>query len=294
MTRKVKETLESGKVVAVIGWRNNHHTPFTRGLPDRKVRFYTNEKPPKKIGSSTGLILCAKYVCHATTDRIKNKDNHDLFYPILLEYRIIKETLKACQDLMVLRPCAPFAGASSGVPKETVQGGGPPLQAVDSKDSGVPESADDEALDFATRPRRKCEMSQMDKFVKSFLSAAAKDKNGCVGRNILSDMRAALGIKESAPKLVKTGWILPEVRKGKSKVGCYKAGPKMLEAGRDEKFEPEDPVERAKHLISQEPDLLTEKTDLTVRLEQVEQRLSRIEKAKGLLGQLEDLMKPKV
>ena len=98
LEQRVRETLEKGWAIAVVGWRKNHHTDFTRSLPTRRVRFYHQDDMGKVIGEKVGLILFAKYQSHSNFIREKKGKNA---YPIILPYKTIIALLEGVKDLLV-------------------------------------------------------------------------------------------------------------------------------------------------------------------------------------------------
>ncbi len=96
LIRRVRGALQSGHAIAVMGWRNNCHTPFTKGLPERKVRFYNNDKPPKSLGPTIGLALCADYLNHTDKRRVMD----DRMCPHKMHYHTIINVLESCRDLL--------------------------------------------------------------------------------------------------------------------------------------------------------------------------------------------------
>lgn len=270
LIRRVREVLEAGLVVMVMGWRMNHHTPFTSGLSEKKVRFFTGERPPKDLSDIVGLVLNAKYQPHKHTQRIGDRDKNGRVYAPVIEYRTIVQILEACKDLLE----APVHPATP-VPREP------------HGDTPTPAELSDKVMDFLTTPReRNNEMSPFEKFARAFLEEAATDKEGMVGSRTVGELRERCGVSESAQQLIGMGWISPVARKGTTKKSAYKAGPKIEEtASRNNGKEPTDPYELAKFLVAKEPELLAKKAE-------IDTELARVQTAKEVLKVLESLKKP--
>jgi hypothetical protein len=264
-----------------MGWRINHHTPFTKSLPERKIRFYLNDKPPKSLSGTVGLVLYPESLSHhSDVERLKRGINSDVVYPVVVHYRTIIEIIESCKDLMVVQPCTCASlqcNETRAVAKAEPAVGATPLIQDLSED----------VLDFLTTPppKEKHEMNIMGCFTKAFLEAAAADSEGRVGKVVLGRLRAQCGVKESASKLVRDGWLESVVTPGRDKAGWYKAGETMLQSEVDQKkAEPEDPYELAKFLVAQKDEVLAE-------FAEVEKKLARIELAEKVLEQLAGLKK---
>lgn len=280
LTQRVRETLLAGRVVVIMGWRVNHHTPFTKSLPERKVRFYLNDRPPKSLSGTVGLVLYPEYLSHRDVERLKRGLNSRIVYPIVVHYRTIISTIESCKDLMVVQPCTcanPQCDETRAVTKAEPAVGAIPLIQDLSED----------VLDFLTTPplKEKHEMNKMECFAKAFLEAATSDGEGRVGKVTLGKLRTQCGVEESVSKLIRDGWLESVVTPGKQKAGWYKAGQTMLQSSADQKnVEPEDPYELAKFLVAQKPGVLAE-------FAEAEKKLARIELAEKVLEQLAGLKK---
>lgn len=267
LIRRVRETLEANHVIAVMGWRSNHHTLFTKGLSERRVKFYNCDNPPKCLGPTVGLILCAEYANHSHTERIKDSR----MYSVVVHYHVIIHILETCTDFLT-RPCSPTAHDPPHVVATE-----PTVQTIPAVE------IDDAVLDFLTVPREEKHMSTIQEFAEAFLTMAAanKRKPGYVGKMDLSKLRKEHAVEQTTQDLVRSGWLVGEVGKGKTNIGWYKPGREMLVAEK-EKPEPADPYELAKFLIAQKPDLL-------VQIDEINTKLARIEIAEKALKQLDDL-----
>lgn len=274
LTQRVRETLLASRVVVVMGWRVNHHTLFTKSLPERKVRFYVNDKPPKSLGGTVGLVLYSEYLAHSDVERIKRGINGNIVYPVVVHYRTIIAIIESCKDLMAVQTYVTAVGETSAVTPVAQ-----PARAIAVQDLS------EDVLDFLTTPpKEKHKMNNMERFAKEFLRTV--DSEGRVGKVMLGRLRVHCGVEESVSKLVRDGWLEPVVTPGCQKAGWYKAGEMILQTGVDqEKVEPEDPYELAKFLVAQKNGVLAEKAE-------VEKKLARIELAEKVLEQLAGLKKP--
>lgn len=275
---KARQAAKDGLVIAVLGWKDLNHNDFTRGLSDKKVVFY--DDVPDDLGETVGFVLFTKYVSHTDTERIKRKKKKKV-WSIVVEVRVIRQVLGSLADL--LAPEKVFVvGLNPQLdrfPLSAFEKFFPPVCAVPAVD--VVDSMDEAILDFLTTPREEQEMSAMQKFAQAFIAAAGANESGQVGKIQLGRLRKEYGIEESAAKLVRDGWLIGEVGEGSSKVGWYMET-KTLAALSKETPEPADPIEYAKLLVSQEPEVLAEYKALGAKLD-------KIEIAKRLLAQRQEL-----
>src|SRR5690606_14684273 len=140
----------------------------------------------------------------------------------------------------------------------------------------------DDVLDFITEPRRFT-LDTFDCFSKRFTEEAQKSpRDGYVSTHVLSVIRTECKVDLTTQQLAKAGWIVGEVTEGKTRIGWYTAGEKLKDRMASQSFEPENPYERALMLIAQEAELLVQK-------EALERQLARIDVAKRVIKQLEEL-----
>lgn len=280
LTQRIRKTLESGLSVAIIGWRDSNHNQFTRKIPRTKVVFF--EETPSTLGQSIGYAIFTKFVGHPAFVRIKGA-NKDRVHSVVVQMGQLRILLESCQDL--------FFSLQSNVPISNA----PRMEVTDTNahKASPEQSLTDMALDFLTTPKEDFKMTDMDKFCRAFLEKSRLHKNKLVGKRVLARLRVEHGIKEPAPLLSSAGWIVPVIREGVTQIGWYKAGEKMLETIEHEKFEPEDPVERARFLIAKEPEFIAERLRLEGELGNIKQKLAIIESAKALLNQIKDLIEKK-
>ena len=214
LTQRVRETLESGQPIAVLGWIHRNHNQLTRKMEGKKLIFY-NASPPS-IGSNVGLVLFTKYVNHDVTLGIKEKRPT---HPIALEVREIREILASCEDIL----CPPLPPPDEEDRPKAATTGPPHIISLEE------EAYDFEVLDFITTPRRRRPMSNMEGFTKDFLEAAAKSEDGAVGKMNTTTLRKGHSIPQESRRLAREGWLEAVVREGGTKVSRYKPGKKMLE-----------------------------------------------------------------
>lgn len=277
---KARKAAGDGFVIAVLGWKDLNHNDYTRGLSHKKVVFY--DTVPDFLGETVGFVLFTKYVSHTDIERIKRKKKKKV-WPTVVEVRVIRQLLGSLADLIAPeRVFVVGAGTHLGrFPLAAFEKFLPLVCAVPVVDDV--DRMDEAILDFLTTPREEHEMSSMQKFAAAFTVSAATNLNGRVGKIELGRLRKEHGIKESAAKLVRDGWLLGEVGEGSSKVGWYTPTDKLFEASKVS-LEPDDPRERAKFLIEQEDELLRQQDVLTVKL-------ARVATAKKYLQQLDELAK---
>ncbi len=274
---KVRETLESGLSIAITGWRDSNHSRFTRQLSAEKVIFL-NSLPPT-LHERVGLVLMTRFMDHTVFKRIRRTK---LIHPVPIGTGQIKDILESCSDLLIPVPCS---STVRNVPEGMTTGKATEVVAVQDYDYDV--------LDFLTTPKKEhYAMSNMDQFAEEFLKVAAANAEGYVGKKILAKIRKESLVVEKSRTLVQAGWIVPGVRPGKKQISYYTAGKKILAASADPKFEPEDPIERAKFLIAQKDALLTQKNEMEYNLKQVYQKLEKILTAEKLFDQLKALVEP--
>jgi hypothetical protein len=201
-------------------------------------------------------------------------------YNIALHYHTIIGILQSCKDLLI-----------DDSPAHTAVNNSPETVAVEPVGQSPPPNIGlpDDVLDFLTTPSRRHEMDNMDAFVEYFLAATEKTSDGKIGKMALAEMRRQFGIKMRNAELAKSGWVTPVIAKGCAHAGSYGAGEKMLAAAQQEKFESADPYERAKRIIAQEEALLTERTNLEKKIEEVNSKLARVETAKKAIKVLGDI-----
>ncbi|MBI2409961.1 hypothetical protein HYV30_02890 [Candidatus Kaiserbacteria bacterium] len=276
LVRKAREVLGSGFAIAVVGWRDSNHNQFTRQLSDSKVVFL--DSSPSNLTEKVGLVFLTRFVHHADVERIRKHHN---VHPVVLDTGQIKRVLESCGDLLAPAPRRPTV---AGVPREVTAEPAPDARGVD-----------EDVLDFLTTPfPKEAVMSAMDCFTRAFLAAAEANtlRPGSVGKKVLGKIRRDCGVGESPRQMVSDGWLKPDVSEGREHAGWYKAGERMLSTSTDPKFEPADPIERARFLIARKDAILAEQAELEGKLEQVKQQLERIRTAEKLLGQLAELMGP--
>jgi hypothetical protein len=271
LIQRVRKTLASGHVVAVIGWRNNHHTPFTQGLSPKKVRFYLKDEPPKVLGDTIGLALTTPCLRHTDMQRIKGP----IVYGIVLKYGTIIDILESCKDLLVVEPCACVSSVAPKAPEAPAQ----PAPAT-------PGHSDD-VLDTLTKPRKGDEMSK-DTFSK-FIAAVYDviKRKGSIGKNELGTFRKKYEINETPAGLVAGGWIVGVVKK--EQIGSYTAGAMMTAGPKGEGSAPTDPYEWAQWMVAQKEATLAKKAEIETKLAEIEIAEKALEQKRVLDEQLSTL-----
>lgn len=251
---RIHKTLQQGKAVAFVGWREAFHDDFTRSIPPERVLF-TNNNPP----DSVGFVFFTTVV--NVDDRIRISRNRPSSQT-LLEHTRVRKLLAECNQEL--------------------------LQAAASKTekNAEDEAGASEALDLLTMPQR---LGKDEMFVRAFREAALR-RDGVVSTHELS----ALIHEHEMPavrQLLVDGWVLAEKAPGRERIGWYRAGPKMQEIEKRAAILPEDPFERARFILSREELLLNEKMTLEVRLDEIRASLEKIENLKRLMGQMSTLLK---
>lgn len=279
LVNRVHDTLEKGRVIAILGWMKSNHDKFTRRVQKTgKVIFY--EKTPDRLGASVGFGIFRLGSTHSDFERLSIRTD---CHPTVLSHGDIKRVLKAaCQQVRHLVPVIAEEKVSSVVvPEPIVVIPTPKLEVSTEK--------------VQTAPEEKKMQEDVAGFMVAFMKEA--DKNGgLVGKNVLGDIRRAHGIKHSNADLVKAGRIVPVISKGRTKAGKYKASEKMLkEAGRQvlevEHTPSDDPFSQARAFIARGPALEEQILQLQIQLEELQKKLDQVTSAKELLKKLTDLTK---
>lgn len=276
---RVRSTLESGRIIAIMGWRASNHDAFTKALPTERVHFFKHP-PQTGIPPKVGLVLLTRFISHTMVARIQPRGR---VHNAPLSNGKIKEILRSCKDLLAPPQTSHSAESAPALPPDASDGDEPEEPPPASAPASHPHA-------FLTE-KRTFVMTEMEKFVSAFLRESRARRDGLISMREFSKLRDTHCVLETPQKLVGDGWVDAVTLEGKTKVGWYKPGPRMLSASTEEKFEPDDPVERARFLISQESAIREELELLKMEVEDKEKKLARIESAKSLLAQLGDLMK---
>ncbi len=275
----MRETITTGRLIAVVGWRDSNHSLYTRRLPANRVIFLDNS--PANLGENIGLVVFTRFVDHTVVNRIKAKKS---VHPIMLDTGKIKIILEACTDLFAQNKQCPIAMYGEVITEEST------LKSAEGDVSNVA------LLDFLTQPQPTKElpkMTEIETFAKSFLAAAGTHQDGWVGSRTVGELRVASGVTKTTTQLVAAGWVDPITAKGKSKVGWYKVG-RMMASTTNEPVPqalPETAAGRMEFLISQEPELLAEKARMEEQLVVIGQKLEMIASAKEMLGKIDQAFK---
>lgn len=275
--RRVREVLAAGGKVAVMGWRNNNHTAFTRSL-SKKVRFFEHENPPKELGPVIRILLHAKYLQHKHVSRVLRPGLEVYSFK---RYNSIIEVLELCKDLLQQEPSDESSSESDESEDEPAR---------------VQDQFTDDVLDFLTSPRSRGgnhKMHEYTAFAKAFASASAENASSLVSKRVLSQLRQDHGVEASAQKLIGEGWLVPVTAEGKSKAGWYKAGDALLAILHAEKsVPPEDPFRYAEWLVAQKPVVSARREEAQAeydrRIAEIEaERKAALEKLDATLAEIE-------
>ncbi|MFZ2886258.1 MAG: hypothetical protein WA021_00380 [Minisyncoccia bacterium] len=254
--RRIRLELEQGRTIGFVGWRDHYHDDFTRSIPQEKVVFARSEAPPAHVA----FIFFTRMVNATKRGRIADK-RAVVNEP--LEPHEIKNLLKEFTHLL-----APPAGGATRAPQTASA------------------ETDDYILDLLTKPQ---ELSAMEKFVQAFRIEAAKN-NGYV-----TSMALAALLRDHAslttPKLVKEKWVIPEKAEGKSKVGRYRAGPKMEELEQKSIILPDNVYDRMRFYVDKKDALDVRKAQLETDLAEVNRELNLIERVKKMAEAFDDEIK---
>lgn len=264
----MREALKSGTTIAVVGWRDSNHNPFTRGLSEKKVVFY--DQHPHSIGDRVGLVVFTRFVDHSTVERIGKKTP---VCPGVFDTGKLKTVLESCNDLL-----AEPVRATPEEERTPVEAAALPAE---------PEM-DEKVLDFLTTPSRRNEMTKMHTFAKKFMELAAAS-DGMVGKYALGKAARDSGIEVPSSVLGKQGWLEPVISEGCKNAGRYRASDKLKALLSAPCQEPDDPYARAKFIIAQEPALQAELAALDAQIEAIRVKMERINTAKKVLEQLNAL-----
>jgi len=253
--RRIRLTLEHGKAIAFVGWRDSYHDDFTRGIPKEKVVFTDSTAPPAYVE----FIFFTPNV--PKTLRGKISDKRSVWNTSFPNPGEIKELLREFAGMIV-----PTAARATSAPPVTTD--------------------DEEVLDWLTQSQ---ELGPMEKFVQEFLAEAAKN-NSLVSSRMLKVLKDEHAKDVSMHKL-KTGWIIPEKAQGKNKVGWYRAGVKMEELAKKVTVLPDAPLARAEFIIKQKDSLLADKATVEAKLAEINAKLALIEKVETKIDDLNKLLK---
>jgi hypothetical protein len=271
LSREVRKTLESGLSIAVVGWRDSNHSQFTRQLSAcGKIIFL--DASATNVPKKAGLVLFTRFVSHQEFRRLKKGKS---YHAVPVDTGRIKKIFESCEDLLVPVPRIPVAIIIS------------PIVTTESTIS-APHAAqakiDDDVLDLLTTPRRYT-MDKMEKFAAIFLTEANanRKKPGYIGKMRLGKIREECEIEESNTQLVDACWLVSEVSDGRSHVGWYKAGERMLSKDHATVSEaPDDPYEWAKWRVAQKDDVLKRKAAIDAELVEIALAEKAIEQLEAL------------
>lgn len=268
LKQSIRETISSGKAVAVIGWKDSNHSTLTRSLPDKKFLFFEN--PPNSLGQNVGFVLFTKFINHKDSSRFKDKKD---CHAIVLGTGRIKEIFESCKDALVVDASV---DNDSGV--------------VAKVDTGNALVENNELLDFLTQPsKEKPKMSDIAKFQKAFLERC--DSDGLLGVKNVGKIIKELNLSHTAQQLIVLGWIEPVKTEGLSRAGWYKKGRALQEDLLKEEIPlPESPAGRAEFLVAQKPALISEKAELEAKIAEINKKLQMISDAEEMFGRISEAL----
>ena len=104
LTQRVREALEKGIPVIIVGWRDYNHDDFTRQISGRSKKVILLENDPNKVkNKGSGFIILTPYIDHKTSEAIGANQGLTLYNHIMGIWQI-KEVLKKCADLLTPTP----------------------------------------------------------------------------------------------------------------------------------------------------------------------------------------------
>ncbi len=283
LLQKTRRVLASHKKLVVVGWRDSNHDRRTRKLIKRGMVVFCH-KAPDQFGSSVGLVVCNPFISHSEFERIKVQvETH----PVVITNGEIKRLLSDCTDLLqqLVAKTLVVADAKNCVDSEAPST--PKLPVLEETFTTLLNQGPQEE-------KKTMEPESMQRFAQLFKAEAERTRDGLVGKNTLGRIREEAGIAASNTVLVEKGWLVPHTSEGATNVGKYSATPKLtdLMVGGISVLPPSaDPVVRARSLVAERAQVVSDITLQKVRLLELEEKLKKIEETQAVLARLEDLMK---
>jgi hypothetical protein len=270
----LRHQLQSGKAIAVVGWRDSDHDSLTRNLYANQVAFGRHKRPD----GTFGYLLVTTHITSAERGKAtKGIRSH----PTLLNPDDVKNALQQCKDLLRVakEPEIPFEPPEAPSPSNP-----PDAEEPVTEDTSTEEPGREKLLDLLTHPGTT-RMNSMDKFVTAFQKEAAASSDGTVGSRTLGKLVLEHKVP-NAQILLKGGFLIPITGEGKLKIGRYKAGHKMVELARQSTSLPDDPLDAMRLLVSQKPEVEQSIKDHEAQLFALREKLGAIEEAEKHFGQL--------
>ncbi len=94
----VREVLEDGGRIAVVGWMDKNHSDYTREIPASIVSFH--EADPRTLPEKLDLVIFTRFGSHKRSTPLRAR------YPCMpgvIETGNVKEILKSCVDVIARR-----------------------------------------------------------------------------------------------------------------------------------------------------------------------------------------------
>ena len=276
LTRRISETLQEGRLVAIIGWRDSNHNAFTRSLSSNVIKFLGDL--PRAPSQNIGYILFTRFISHSLVERVKRAKEKQCYHPIPVDIGQIKKILKSCEGL--LKHSIPQVQTTGTETLEHLPG------------SSTNPVIHDGLLDFLTQPQPETtEMNEMEKFARAFQDPANKKAGNLVSSMTLGELRRSCGVTKTNLQLITAGWIEKvEPANGKTKAFWYRPGRLMAhETPLKVTTLPETASGRAEFLISQKPGLLAEKGKLVARQKEIDDTLEMIEAAEQMFSKIDQV-----
>lgn len=278
---EVTRVLERGEKVAIVGWRDSNHNSTTRRL-SRSCLLEFVLQSPGHFGTSFGLVLCTKFISHSIFEALR-KGNR--VYPKVLSNGIIKKVLAECSEALLSAEEKIREAKSQPMDDLTL-----PVAVVPPQPTPQETPVPSKETEMLPAEEAKTE-PDMERFVQRFLEQATIT-GGMVGKEVLGRIRRECGLdKVTNLDLVKMGYVISVKKDGCKNAGRYRAGIMMTGQATTEHKRPEsnDPLSRARALVESEEAVKAEIKAIETRHEELRIELVKIERARELIAQLEDM-----
>jgi hypothetical protein len=276
--KESRECLESGNRLVVRGWRSRSHNDFTKSLPKCTVLFMEPNTDPAFIPHDTGMILSTALTTHSEGCRIVSLG---LPKQRVLNPGQIKVVLEECADLIFPATASALTNGN-GTHHKKEEVGMVPAEAQKPEVQEAPRNEEDEELRFALLCMEAMGISPEATLGSKKATEFAKQAFGPSMANLRP--------------LIKRGLLEAVLEEGRQRASSYRPGPRLIKIFEGEKpsekplvpaengVSPDntpDPLEKLRLVIAEEGELLRQKADIELRLE-------KVEKAKGLLREIEE------
>lgn len=288
LLHRIRNALEEGKKLVVLGWRDSNHDNGTKKI-SKEGRVVFCHEAPSNLGSSVGLVVSNKFISHKALQRISV---HTEVYSGVLTNGEIKRLLNACADL--LHPVAKPLIVKTVVPSKEVET--PKLATLTIP---VMEKTLTALLDQGPEMEVIVEVQPIIKFAQSFKAEADKNKDGLVGKKTVGKLFREAGLDMNRNSdLVVLGFLESFVSEGSKHVGKYRATNKLRQLVDGWSCIPipaneptTDPFTRAELLVAERSQVEEEIASHENAVLGLREKLEKIQKAEELLTQLRDLVK---